>query len=267
MNNSFKFIFSAALTLCLVLFIAACGKDDAASPTSGRLRFFHAVADAPTTGIELVLDGKPLSFRTYLTPGTLLTDSTFKYGLVFPNNTGTAVDSNYLYLTEGSHNVKINSPVGSTTTALTQDVAIGAGKNYTGFVIDSLAKMGLLVVEDVLPATKTGKAFVRVAHLSPNAPIVDVMLRYVKTTSGVVAYPDSVSIAKGVAYKGVSGFVEVKAPDSLQIEFRTAGGTTSAVTFPKSALIAGRCYTILARGFVGKASPQNLTTSSIIHGR
>ena len=267
MKKSFKFLFSTALSLSFVLCIAACGKDDAASPTSGRLRFFHAVADAPTTGVELYLDGQSLSMRAYLTPGTLLIDSTFKYGSLYPNNTGTAVDSNYLYLTEGSHNIKVNSPVGSTTASLTQDVSVAAGKNYTAFIIDSLAKMGLLVVQDVLPAAKTGKAFVRVAHLSPNAPTVDVLLKYVKTVSGVLTTLDSVSLGKGVTYKGVSDFIEVKAPDSLTVEFRTAGTTTSAVTFPKSALIAGRCYTILARGYVGKASPQNLATSSIIHGR
>jgi hypothetical protein len=263
MKNSFKYIVSAALSLSLMVFIAACGKDDAAVPTSARLRFFNAVADAPTAGLDVLIDGSIINLRTYLTGGTALADSSFKYGAGFPG----ATDSSYLYLTEGSHNVKINSPVGSTTTSLTQDVVVAANKTYTAFVIDSLAKMGLLVIQDILPAPKNGKAYVRVAQLSPNAPSIDAIVKYVKTVSGVLTTLDSTSIAKGIAYKGVSDFVEVKAPDSLTLEFRTAGTLTSAVTFPKSALVAGRCYTIVARGFVGKASPLNLGTTSIIHGR
>ncbi len=259
MKNSFKYILSAALLMGLMMFIAACGKDDAAWPTAGRVRFFHAVSDAPTVGVDLLVDGTPMNLRTFLTAGTPLPDSTFKYGAGFPANT----DSSYLYLTEGSHNIKVNA-LGTATTVASLDVAVAANKDYTAFAIDSLAKVGFIVVQDVLPAAKTGKAFVRVAHLSPNAGNVDVLLKYVKTVSGVLTTVDSTSLGSGVAYKTVSDFIEVKAPDSLTVEFRGAGTTKSAVTFAKSSLLAGRCYTILARGIVGKSG---LATSSIIHAR
>lgn len=259
MKNFLKYIVSAALSLSLMVFIAACGKDDAAWPTAGRVRFFHAVSDAPTVGVDLLIDNLPVNLRTFLTPGTPLPDSTFKYGAGFPGIT----DSSYLYLTEGSHNIKVNA-IGTATTVVAADVPVGAGKTYTAFAIDSLAKVGLLVVEDILPAPKNGKAYVRVAQLSPNAGNVDVLLKYVKTVSGVLTTLDSTSLGTNVAYKSVSNFVEVKAPDSLTVEFRNAGTTKSAVTFAKSALVAGRCYTILARGIVGKSG---LATSSIIHGR
>jgi hypothetical protein len=259
MKNSLKYIVSAALSLSLMCFIAACGKNDAPWPTSGRVRFFHAVSDAPAVGVDLLVDGNPVNLRTFLTAGTKVPDSTFKYGAGFPGIT----DSSYLYLLEGPHNIKVNA-LGTATTVAAADVSIAAGKTYTAFAIDSLAKAGLLLVEDILPAPKNGKAFVRVAHLSPNAGNVDVMLKYVKTVSGVLTTLDSTSLGTGVAYKGVSPFAEVKAPDSLTVEFRGAGTTKSAVTFAKSALVAGRCYTILARGIVGKSG---LATSSIIHGR
>ncbi len=259
MENSFKYSLSAALSLSIMMFIAACGKNDDASPTSGRVRFFHAVSDAPTVGVDLLVDGTPINLRTFLTGGTILPDSSFKYGAGFPSIT----DSSYLYLTEGAHNVKVNA-LGTATTVASLDVTVAAGKTYTAFAIDSLAKVGFLVIEDKLPAAKTGKAWVRFAHLSPNAGNVDIMLKYVKTVSGVLTTLDSSAVASGVAYKVVSDFVEVKAPDSLTVEFRGAGTTKSAVTLPKSALVAGRCYTILARGIVGKSG---LATSSIIHGR
>ena len=263
MKSSLKYIASAAFGLSIVLFIAACGKDDAASPTSGRLRLFNAVADVPTTGnVDVLVDGVAVNLRNWLTGGTPLVDSTFKYGAGFPANG----DSSYLYLTEGAHNIKINV-TGATTGTLSQDVTIAAGKTSTAFVIDSLAKMGILIVQDVLPTTKQGRAFIRIAQLSPNSPATDAMVRYVKTVSGVATYPDSISAATNLAYKGVSDFIEVKAPDSLIVEFRNAGTTRAAVTFAKTALVAGRCYTIISRGYVGRTSPQNLATSSVIQGR
>jgi hypothetical protein len=260
MKNSFKYIVSAALSLSIVLFIAACGKDDVANPTSGRLRLFNAVSDVPTVGVNVLIDGSIVNLRTFLTGGTPLVDSSYKWATGFP----AATDSSYLYLTEGTHNIKVTSVVGGTTNALTQDVAIAAGKTYTAFTIDSLVKMGLLIVEDKLPSPKTGKAWVRVAHLSPNAPAVDAVARYVKTSvAGVETTLDSVFLAKGAVYKGISDFIEVKAPDSLVVNFRAAGSNTNAITFAKSALVAGRCYTIVASGFLGK-SPKG---TSIIHGR
>lgn len=259
MKNSLKCFLSAAMFLSLALFFDACGIEDTIPPTSGRVRFFNAVSDAPTAGVSLLIDGLPVNLRTFLTAGTPLADSSFRYGAGFPGIT----DSSYLYLIDGAHNIKVNA-LGTATTVASADITVAAGKTYTAFAIDSLAKVGLLLVEDKLPATKTGRAFVRVAHLSPNAGNVDVMVRYVRTISGVLTATDSLSVGTGVAYKGVSEFVEVKAPDSLTVEFRTAGTTRSAVTFPRSALVAGRCYTILTRGIVGKSG---LATSSIIHGR
>lgn len=258
MKNSLKYIVSAVFGLTLVLFVA-CGKDDVASPSAGRVRFFNAVSDVATAGTQLTIDGTPVDLRNWLIAGTPRIDSSFRYGAGFPANN----DSSYFYLREGSRSIKMNT-LGTPTAIASLDVAVAAGKTYTAFAIDSLAKAGFLVVEDKLPAAKTARAWIRFAHLSPNAGNVDVMVKYVRTVSGVLTTLDSSAVASGVAYKAVSDFIEIKAPDSLTVEFRNAGTTRSAVTLPKSAFIAGRCYTVLARGIVGKSG---LATSSIIHGR
>ena len=217
------------------------------------------ISSTPAAGVDVMLDGSVLSFRTFLTAGTVLADSSFKYRAGFP----AVSDSSYLYLTDGAHNLKI-LPLGGTTPVLTQDITVAAGKSYTGFVIDSLAKVGFLLVEDALPTTKQGKAFVRVAHLAPNAGSFDIVLRYVKTVNGVLTTLDSTSFGSNLPYKTVSNFIEAKATstDSLTVEFRKAGTLTSAVVQTKSLLVPGRCYTIVA---VGKAAP--LETRNFIHGR
>jgi Domain of unknown function (DUF4397) len=259
-NKNMKNIVKGMAAFCLLAFAFGCGIDDnLASPSVARIKFFHGVSDAPTVGVDLLVDGTPINLRTFLVAGTILPDDSFKYGAGFPANT----DSSYISLLEGAHNIKVNA-FGTATTVASLDVTVASGKTYTAFAVDSLAKVGFLVIEDKLPAPKMGKAWVRFANLSPNAGNVDVMLKYVKTVTGVLTTLDSSAVASGVAYKVISDFVEVKAPDSLTVEFRGAGTTKAAVTFPKSALVAGRCYTILARGIVGKSG---LGTSSVIHGR
>ena len=256
MKNSFRNVILAAFALSLLVSVTACGRDDVASPNSGRMRFFNAIFDSPTAGMDVFIDGTPVNLRNWLTT-TPLTDSTFRLGAGFPGNT----DSSYLFLTEGSHSIKINSPVGSGTTIFSQDVNIEANKTYVSYFIDSVAKASLIIRQDVLPAPKTGRAFIRVAHLAPTAPTVDAMVRFVKTSNtNVVTYVDSLSIASGATYKAFSEYVEVKAPDSLIVEFRPAGTTRAATTLSKISLVAGRCYTVIARG-------KTLGASSIIQAR
>jgi hypothetical protein len=160
MKNSFKYIVSAAFGLSLVLFIAACGKDDTSVPTSGRVRFFNAVSDAPAAGMDLIIDGTIVNLRNWLTAGTPVPDSTFKYGAGFPIST----DSSYFYLTEGNHNVKLNA-VGTATNSLSADIAVAAGKSYTVFATDTLSKISAVVATDVVLAPVDKKAVFRFAHM------------------------------------------------------------------------------------------------------
>ncbi len=253
MKNSLKYIVSAALSLSLMCFIAACGKDDAAWPTSGRLRFFNAVADAPTAGCDLSIDGVSTNLRTFLTPGTPLVDSTFKFSAGFPGVT----DSSYLYLLEGPHAIKVNTPVGTATTTLSQNVDVAAGKTYTAFLADSVSKMSLVVIQDVLPLAITGQVSVRVMHLSANAPNVDVFV------SGQSAFAN-------VPYKTATTFAQVRVDTgtvkgTINYEIRAAGAATSTLKGSLTGLVAGRVYTIVARGLVGKTPA--LGVSTIIHGR
>ena len=83
MKNSVKYIASTAFAMALVLFVA-CGKESEANPTSGRVRFYNAVSDAPAAGMDLVIDGSIINLRNWLSASTPLPDSTFKYGAGFP---------------------------------------------------------------------------------------------------------------------------------------------------------------------------------------
>jgi hypothetical protein len=245
-NKNMKNIVKGMAAFCLLAFAFGCGIDDnLASPTYARVKFFHGVPDAPSAGVALAVDGVALNTRS-----TILVD-TLKYLGAFPATS----DSSYYSYSEGSHNIKISTFAGAT--AFTADVPLVAGKNYTVLAADTAAKIAAVIVEDVLPAPANGQVSVRVIHLSPNAPNVDVFV------SGQSAFT-------GIAYKGATAFAPVRidtgtVKGTINYEIRAAGTSTVALKGSLTGLLQGRVYTIVARGFLGKTPALGATT--LIHGR
>lgn len=85
-----------------------------------------------------------------------------------------------------------------------------------------------------------GMALARVAHLSPDAPNVDVWV-------------DGTRVLQNVPFKAVSAFLELAAGDR-EILVVEAGTTTPAVIDATVTVADGGIYTIAARGLVGDGS-------------
>ena len=259
MKNSLKYIVSAAFGLSLVLFVAACGKEDTTVPTAGRVRFFNAISDAPAAGMDLIIDGTIINLRNWLTAGTPLPDSTFKYRAGFP----VATDSSYFYLTEGSHNVKLNS-IGATAAALSFDVPIAAGKSYTVFATDTLNKASVVIATDVVLPAVDKKSVFRFAHMVPDGPAVDVV-----RTRGT----DTTVIFSNITYKTVTPFIQVDTSVGITGAFkvdylvRPAGAKTVATSWTAAAFANGRVYTLVATGFVGKTGTQAINKALMTQAR
>ena len=66
--------------------------------------------------------------------------------------------------------------------------------------------------DDNITSPSTGTALVRVAHLSPDAPLVDIWVNEVKALSGV-------------AYKDISGYLPIPS-GSVNIKVRPANAAT-----------------------------------------
>lgn len=258
MKNSLKYIVSAAFGLSLVLFVA-CGKDDTTTPTAGRVRFFNAVSDAPAAGMDLIIDGAIVNLRNWLTAGTPLPDSTFKYGAGFPVST----DSSYFYLTAGNHNVKLN-PIGTATNSFSGDIAVAAGKSYTVFATDTLSKISAVVATDDVLKAVDRKAVFRFAHMVPDGPAVDIAR--IKGT-------DTTVIFTNITYKTVTPFIQVDTsastifPFKVDYAIRVAGTKTAPRTWTNAAFANGRVYTLVARGFVGKTGTQAINATVITQAR
>jgi hypothetical protein len=190
--------------------------------TKARIRFVHTGPDAPPVDITL-------------TDGTVL----------FPDVQFREAGS-YLAVAGGSYDLQVRL-AGTETVALSfGDVPLSNNVTYTVFAVGLLSDGSLMAkvsvdspgsgntTVDLEPATAT----LRVAHLSPDAPGVDVYL------DGQV-----VSGLTGVAFKAVSGYLTVGAA-THNVKVYVAGTTTGPAIDANVTLLPGTAYTVAATGLV-----------------
>jgi hypothetical protein len=162
----------------------------------------------------------------------------------------------------------VNKDGGSSLAA--SNFTIAQNTSYTVFLVDSTTRsVGQRVsqVTDVLTAPAAGKVRVRFLHFSPNAPEVIVV-----DNTGAPASPPTLFSARryneltrrvGTSTLTFGNFTEINA-GTYDLDVRLTNGTSvlplNGVTF-----VAGKIYTVYARGFVGGPSGQELGASIILH--
>lgn len=187
----------------------------------------HASPDAP--GVDLLVDGIVVNSQA----------------LEFPDNTG------YLMVNSGTRNFKVNAS-GTSFTVIDETMTIGANMNYSIFAIDELSDIRALVLQDDLSAPVAGKAHVRFAHLSPDAPAVDITL-----TDGTVIFGN-------VAFGEHVDFTPLDA-GMYDLEVRVAGTNTVALELSGISLVDGAIYTVFAKGFLNGDGSQALGAEIIVN--
>jgi len=208
--------------------ITGCKKDDEA-PAQARVLVTHASPDAP--GVDLLVDDQKVNSAA----------------LTFPSNTG------YLAVNSGTRNIKVNA-AGTSTSVINANLTLETNKNYSVFAVNRLASIEAVVLEDNLAAPAAGKAHIRVVHLSPDAPAVNI---------GVTG--SSSNLFTNLAFKGATAFTPVDA-GTYNLEIRLASNNAVVLPIPSVALAAGKIYTVFARGFVTPPAGNNNTLNvSIIN--
>lgn len=194
------------------IILSGCEKDDEA-PAQARVLVTHASPDAP--GVDLLVDDQKVNSAA----------------LTFPSNTG------YLAVNSGTRNIKVNA-AGTSTSVINANLTLEANKNYSVFAVNRLATIEAVVLEDNLATPAAGKAHIRVVHLSPDAPAVNI---------GIAG--SSANVFTNLAFKGATAFTPVDA-GTYNFEIRLASNNAVALAIPSTVLTAGKIYTIFARGFV-----------------
>jgi hypothetical protein len=165
---------------------------------------------------------------------------------VFVNGTAVLTDvpyfalSSYLPLADGTYQIAV-APAGAGTDAsvIVGDLSVEGGISATVAAVDFVSNIEAVVYEDNNSPVEAGKARVRVMHLSPNAPAVDVKL----------AGTDTVVLA-GPAFKDAA-YLEVDA-GTYSFDISPAGSSAVVFTTPSLKFESGWVYTLVASGDLEK---------------
>lgn len=183
--------------------------DRTADPAKAKIRFVHTSPDAPAVDIAV------------------------KNGPVLFSNVKFREAGNYLSVAPASYDLEVRL-AGTATVALNvPGVVLAANTNYTVFAVGRVSNATLAA----LPAVDQGTTQVRVGHLSPDAPAVDVWVNGNRTL-------------QNVSYKTISAYLSLPA-GQYRIQVSPAGATTPIVIDATVTFDANKAYTVVATGLIG----------------
>jgi hypothetical protein len=208
-------VFARSFTLLAVaaaIAIAAIAWPASAQSGDARVRVLHASPDAPA--VDVYVDGTEAISN-----------------LAFESIT------DYVTLPAGDHQVEVfpASANGTGDPVIDATLTLTAGKDYTVAAAGLLADIEPVVLEDNNAAPAAGQAHLRVVHLSPDAPNVDI---YAEGAGVVVS---------NLPFKEAADYLPLNA-GTYNLEVRVAGTQTVALELPGVALEAGKVYSAFALG-------------------
>ncbi|MGK0465918.1 MAG: hypothetical protein ACJAX4_001201 [Clostridium sp.] len=145
--------------------------------------------------------------------------------------------SDYIEVMTGNYNVKIYVAGTKTSPVLSKNLFVPPGKVYTVAAIGLLPNIDLLPIPESEIMDTKNMVHIKFAHLSPNAPPVD------------IALSDGTILFKNVSYKEFTDYIKVPA-GTYTLEARPTGTKTTVLYVPNIRLKAGRSYTVYAVGLV-----------------
>lgn len=149
----------------------------------------------------------------------------------------------YLPILAGNYNIKIYPAGNKTNLILEQNLTIAPNKILTIAAIGRNPNtLSLLPILDPKMNIDNSKVYLRLAHLSPNTPPVDIV-----TSTGA-------TIFKNVSYKQLQGYIPLP-PGIYSVDVRLANTTTSILYVPNIKLSANKFYTIYAVGLLNDEPP------------
>lgn len=184
--------------------------------TEASLRVIHASYDAPA--VDVAVDG-PVAIPS----------------LAYPEASG------YQMVSAGTRNVMVTPAGQISPVVISADLPLADGMSYTVFAADQLNQIQpIFVMDDRTPAGD--QARVRFAHLSPDAPAVDIRL---DTGDGPVVFGNA-------AFTDVTAYAAVDGGD-YNFVVTAAGQTDPVVRFAPVTLENGAVYTVMAHGTLDAA--------------
>ncbi|MFQ6388174.1 DUF4397 domain-containing protein [Priestia aryabhattai] len=197
-----------ALSRMLVFAAETPPAADERSAQNAEVRIVHASPDAPA--VDIFVDDKAL------VEGAKFKDV-----------------SNSLPLSAGSHKVEVYEAKtkGTKDSIIEATLVVDGGKSYTVAAVNKAENLELQAFTNNKQGMD-GKASLRVAHLSPDAPAVN------------VGPKGADPLFKDLSFKSISGY-QVVNPGSYDLSVSTADGK-EILSLPGTNLQSGKNYTVLA---------------------
>ncbi|MGG2087750.1 DUF4397 domain-containing protein [Priestia aryabhattai] len=197
-----------ALSRMLVLAAETPPAADERTAQNAEVRIVHASPDAPA--VDIFVDDKAL------VEGAKFKDV-----------------SNPLPLSAGSHKVEVYEAKtkGTKDSIIEATLVVDGGKSYTVAAVNKAENLELQAFTNNKQGMD-GKASLRVAHLSPDAPAVN------------VGPKGAAPLFKDLSFKSISGY-QVVNPGSYDLSVSTADGK-EILSLPETNLQNGKNYTVLA---------------------
>ena len=148
----------------------------------------------------------------------------------------------YLSLFTGRYNIKVFAAGTRTNPVINTNVNIPPNSIFTVAAVGKLRDISLLPILEPRMRIPSGRLNVRFAHLSPDAPRVDVRLG------------DGTMLFSNVAFKEVTNYLLVN-PGTYTFQVFLAGTNERVLHVPNITLKANRFYTIYAVGLAAGNPP------------
>ncbi|WP_176584164.1 DUF4397 domain-containing protein [Priestia megaterium] len=206
-----------ALSRMLVFAAETPPAADERTAQNAEVRIVHASPDAPA--VDIFVDDKAL------VEGAKFKDV-----------------ANSLPLAAGSHKVEVYEAKtkGTKDSIIEATLVVDGGKSYTVAAVNKAENLELQAFTNNKQGMD-GKASLRVAHLSPDAPAVN------------VGPKGAAPLFKDLSFKSISGY-QVVNPGSYDLSVSTADGK-EILNLPGTNLQSGKNYTVLAVNTADKLEP------------
>lgn len=182
------------LALAGLVGLQGCGDDEVITPDPAEadVLFVHAASAAPA--VDILVDNA-------------IVRSNLAFG---------AATNGYIHVEEGTRRIRL-TPVGDSANALFDgSVPLVEERMYTAFAVtDTAGTPSILIFEDNLESPKSGKAYIRLAHLVPDGPAIRIGI----PGSGIGPIQQNVKYRDNTAF-----FQEVNAGQTTFLIADNAGG-------------------------------------------
>lgn len=220
------------LGLALIPFLTSCLDDDDkhldATPAA-YVSFYHGSPGTSTLRMEV--DSRP-----------------FPDVVIKPFDYSTYFDYQRFFIGDRKFSFKLGNAANSMLDTL---VKFEADKAYSFFISEEGENFLPVIVEDELESPASGKALVRLAHLSPDVPEVNLKIG------------EDEIVFENQAFRDVSDFEEIDA-GRLDLNLLSADNDESLVSADNINIQQGRIYTLVVRGYKDSSNSANRLSLQLV---